>query len=129
MQPAHTRHHIAIVEDDQGARDAMAFLLEVAGYHVAKYASAQEFLSDYDPHRVIGLVLDQHMPGVTGLELAEHLRAAGRTLPILLVTARPSALLPARAAELGINNVLEKPSINEGLMAFCAQLDRRPGPS
>ena len=128
MQPGRVCTEIAIVDDDQGARESIAFLLETWGYGVVKYASAREFLRDYWGHPVIGLILDQRMPGVTGLELTEHLRAEGRMLPIVLVTSWPSPAIAARAAELGIA-VLEKPYLETGLKAFCAQLDASLGPT
>lgn len=129
MQPGHTRREIAVVDDDRAVRESLAFLLEVSGYEVAKYASAEEFLRDRECHRPVGLILDQDMPEATGLQLAERLRAEGWKLPILLVTARPSQIIAARAAELGIKEVLEKPSIEQGLSAFCAQLDLDRSPA
>ena len=128
MQPGRACTEIAVVDDDQGARESIAFLLETVGYDVAQHASAQEFLRDYERHSVTGLILDQRMPGVTGLELTEHLRAAGRMLPIALVTGWPSPIVAARAEALGIK-VLEKPYIETGLIAFCAQLDGSLGPT
>jgi two-component system, LuxR family, response regulator FixJ len=64
------------------------------------------------------LILDQHMPEMTGLVLAERLRADGAGIPILLVTGSPSLVIVARAAEVGINWVLEKPATEEDLLDF-----------
>jgi CheY-like chemotaxis protein len=58
------------------------------------------------------------MPEMTGLELAERLRADGSSIPILLVTGSPSPVIVARAAELGINRVLDKPPTEEDLLDF-----------
>ena len=128
MQPGRACTEIAVVDDDQGVRESIAFLLETVGYDVAQYASTHEFLRDHRGHPLIGLILDERMPGVAGLELTEHLRAEGRMLPILLVTGSPSPVMVARAAELGIK-VLEKPYIETGLMAFCAELDGSLAPT
>ena len=128
MQPGRACTEIAVVDDDQGVRESIAFLLETVGYDVAQYASTHEFLRDHRCHPLIGLILDERMPGVAGLELTEHLRAEGRMLPILLVTGSPSPVMVARAAELGIK-VLEKPYIETGLMAFCAGLDGSLAPT
>jgi CheY-like chemotaxis protein len=76
---------------------------------------------DAKPRRVKSdrlLVLDHHMPEMTGLEMAERLRADGACLPTLLVTGSPSPAIVARAFELGIARVLEKPSSDEDLLEF-----------
>ena len=58
------------------------------------------------------------MPEMTGLELAERLRADSSDSPILLITGSPSPGTSARAAELGINRVLAKPRAEEDLLSF-----------
>jgi two-component system, LuxR family, response regulator FixJ len=58
------------------------------------------------------------MPEMTGLELAERLRADGSSIPILLITGSPSPTIIARAAELGIHRVIEKPPTEEDLLDF-----------
>jgi two-component system response regulator FixJ len=58
------------------------------------------------------------MPGMTGLELAQRLRDEGTSLPILLITGSPSPAIVARAAQLGIVNVLEKPPEEADLLNF-----------
>jgi FixJ family two-component response regulator len=63
------------------------------------------------------LILDHHMPHMTGLELAARLRGDGSRIPILLITAAPSPAMCARADELGIR-ILEKPLDEEGLLDF-----------
>jgi len=110
---------VAIVDDDEAVRDSLKFLIEVAGYGVGAYGSAQAFLEDRTASPAC-LILDQHMPGMTGLELAAQLRAENREMPILLVTGAPSPAIMARAAQLGIVKVLEKPPIEDDLMNFIA---------
>ena len=58
------------------------------------------------------------MPEMTGLELAERIRADGAGIPILLITGAPSPAIVTRAAEVGINRVLEKPATEEDLLDF-----------
>jgi FixJ family two-component response regulator len=108
---------VAIVDDDDGVRESLRFLLEVIGYTVVTFASAADFLKA-DVRQIACLILDQHMPGMTGLELAERLRTAGSVVPILLVTGSPSPSIAARAAELGVNGVLEKPPGEEDVVGF-----------
>jgi FixJ family two-component response regulator len=113
---------IALVDDDGGVRESLTFLLKSAGHVVSDYVSADEFLQHCNLDRVKGLILDQHMPHVTGLELASRLRADGRQLPILLITGAPSPVIIARAAELGIEKVLAKPPAEADIMAFIHRL-------
>jgi two-component system, LuxR family, response regulator FixJ len=108
---------VAIVADDNAVRDSLQFLLEVVGHPVETFASAAEFLKA-EKQRIACLILDYHMPEMTGLELAERMRADGASIPILLVTASPSSTILARAAEVGVNRMLEKPATKEDLLDF-----------
>ena len=108
---------VAVVDDDLAVRDSLQLLLEVIGYSVEIFASAAEFLLANLQHFSC-LILDHHMPGMTGLELAEKLRAGGSAIPILLITGSSSPAIVARAAELGIQRVLEKPPGDEDLIDF-----------
>ena len=107
---------VAIVDDDDGVRGSLRFLLEVVGHTVEAFASAAEFLESDLPN-IACLILDQHMPEMTGLELAERLRNDGINIPILLITGSPSPVIIAGAAELGIR-VLEKPPEEEDVVDF-----------
>ncbi|HVC59413.1 MAG TPA: response regulator [Acetobacteraceae bacterium] len=113
---------IAVVDDDDGVRDSLAFLLTVAGHKVAAYASAAEFLERCDLNHVAGLILDHHMPQQTGLELLARLRGDGRNVPVLLLTGSPSPDIVARAGMLGVDQVVEKPMSDAGLMEFAERV-------
>lgn len=110
---------VAIVDDDPAVLDSLRLLLEVAGHHVATYASATSFLND-SLARPACLILDQHMPQMSGLELVARLSAKGANVPVLLITGSPSATLAQRAARLGIEKVLEKPPDEAELLNFVA---------
>ena len=89
---------VAVVDDDDAVRDSLRFLLEIAGYSVASYGSAAQFLHEAPIGELVCLVVDQHMPDQTGLQLVARLRAQGVTLPVALITGSPSAdLRPAGA--------------------------------
>jgi two-component system, LuxR family, response regulator FixJ len=107
---------VGIVDDDQAVRDSLRFLLEVVGHRVETFASAGEFLSA-EGHDLTCLILDHHMPEMTGLQLAEKLHADGAGIPILLITGSPSAATVARAAQLDIR-VMEKPPDEDAVLAF-----------
>ncbi len=112
---------IAIVDDDQAVLESLRFLLEVVGHVVETFGSAVEFLSA-EPRNFAGLILDQHMPTMTGLELVERLRSNKVAIPILLITGSLSPGISARASELGIERVLEKPPMEEVLLGFVSGL-------
>jgi len=107
---------VGIVDDDQAVRDSLRLLLEVVGHPVETFASAAEFLAA-GPHDLACLILDHHMPQMTGLQLAEKLHADGSSIPILLVTGLPSPAIVTRAAQLDIR-VLEKPPDEDGVLDF-----------
>ena len=115
---AHDHHStVAIIDDDAAFRDALGLLLELAGHSVATYDSASAFLDDWAA-RPTCMILDQHMPRMTGLELAARLRTEGVSIPVLLVTTAPSPAIVARAAQVGIEKVLPKPPTEADLLSF-----------
>jgi len=108
---------VAVVDDDPAVLDSLKFLLEVAGHTVLTYASAAAFLADRAAKHAC-LILDHHMPEMTGLELVAKLRKGGAAIPVLLITGSPSPAIVARAAQIGIEQVLEKPPGEEALLSF-----------
>jgi two-component system, LuxR family, response regulator FixJ len=114
QQPA-----VAIVDDDPGISRSLSSLLAVSGHRVQTFVSAVEF-QKADIRVFACLILDYHMPEMTGLHLAEWLRGEGSPIPIMLVTGLPSSTITARAAELGIERVLEKPLNERDLLGFIA---------
>jgi two-component system response regulator FixJ len=107
---------IAIVDDDGAVGDSLRFLLETVGHTAQAFASAAHFLGA-DLGQIDCLILDYHMPQMTGLELAAKIRADGSRVPILLITGSPSPAIVARAVQLGIR-VLEKPTNEDDVLAF-----------
>ena len=75
---------LALVEDDDRLRVALTRLLRGASFHVDAFASAEAFLATTDAHAC--LILDVQLPGLSGLELAEQLAAAGDRTPIIFMT-------------------------------------------
>ena len=100
---------VGIVDDDGDVCDVLDALLEQAGHTVRTYRSAQQFLDDPDLGDVACLVVDQNMPGMTGLDLLRAVDASGRTIPSLLITGAPDAHVAAEARVLGAIEVFAKP--------------------
>lgn len=117
---------VAVVDDDDAVRDLLRFLLELAGFAVATFGSAAQFLNEASFDDLSCLVVDQHMPGQTGLQLINSLRSQGTTLPVALITGSPSADLLRQASELGVARVMEKPLDDEVLLQFLERPCSRP---
>jgi FixJ family two-component response regulator len=120
------RRAVAIVDDDPGVRCSLSFLLGVIGQPVQAFTSAAAFLMA-DLRNFACLILDHHVPEMTGLHLAERLRKEGSLIPIMLITGSLSPHIAARAAQLGIHKVLEKPPTEDDLISFIEGSLRLPG--
>ena len=110
---------VAIVDDDPAILDSLKFLLELFGHKVETYGSAAALLDNLEHLRVCGIILDHHMPQMTGLELVARLRAKNADIPVLLITGSSSPAIAERAAQLGIT-MLEKPPEERDLLAFLS---------
>ena len=100
---------IAVIDDDDSFRVALAESLSSLGFDATGYASARDFIAG-DGQGLCNLVVtDVHMPGMSGLDLIRHLTASGSKLPVILITARSEAGLEARAAAAGGARFLKKP--------------------
>lgn len=118
---------VHVIDDDAAVRDSIAFLLETAGLAVQTYESAGAFLAA--PDRTPGCVVtDVRMPGMTGIELARHLRDGGSTEPIMIITGHADVPLAIEAMRAGVVDFIEKPFDDEVLLAairrVAVQADR-----
>jgi two-component system response regulator FixJ len=126
MQDGH-RPVVVVVDDDEAVRESLRFLLDVAGYDVATFESAQDYLdhvTGQPPTCLVPatcLVVDQHMPRTSGLELLAMLRQRGSRLPAVLITGSVSPDIVRRATALGVTRVLEKPLADDALLCFVAR--------
>jgi FixJ family two-component response regulator len=87
----------------------MQDLLSAAGYSTLAFGNPTYFLDSPALASVACLVADMRMPGMTGLELHEHLAASGAGIPTVIITAHPEELSRERAREAGITCFLTKP--------------------
>ena len=100
---------VRIVDDDDGDREALAFMLESSGWKVQAYSSARDFLVNDAPSQPGCVALDVRMPGMTGLELQEEMNRRGFRLPIIFLTAHGDVAMAVGAMQKGAVNFLLKP--------------------
>ena len=100
---------VAIVEDDAAMRKSIERLLQASGYATAAFASAEEFLQSAIVDGAMGLVLDIHLGGMSGLELRRRLNAAHSKVPVVFITAHDDEATRAEAITLGCADYLQKP--------------------
>ncbi|HZP65976.1 MAG TPA: response regulator [Rudaea sp.] len=116
---------ILVVEDDALVADALRRGLAQAGFAVDHLTSAEHAEAALDQEHFDLALVDVGLPGADGLELVRRLRAAGRQLPVLIVTARDGLADRVDALDLGADDYLVKPFALPELVARCRALIRR----
>lgn len=107
-----TMQQVSLIDDDEAVRDAMGMLLESSGISYSSFASADDFLAEYENDLRGCLVLDIRMPGMNGLELQTILKNRKSTLPIIFITGHGDVPMAVEAMRLGALDFMRKP-INE----------------
>lgn len=118
---AAARPTIVVIDDDEVVRDSLRALLESRRFAVWDYESADAFLARRNGEAAGCLVLDVHMPGMTGPDLLQRLRADGDRTPAILVTGRRDTATEMQASRLGVVALLDKPVSHGVLFAAIAQ--------
>jgi FixJ family two-component response regulator len=112
---------VFLVDDDPSVLRAIGRLVRSAGWNVATFTSAKEFLEKQSPDAPGCLVLDVTMPGLNGLELQQALTRAGNRLPIIFLTGHGDIPMSVRAMKSGAVDFLSKPCPDEELLAAIRQ--------
>ena len=107
---------VMVVDDDAGIRNAMRALLKSVGLESALFASAQEFLTTYEPAQAGCLVLDIRMPGMSGLELQQHLNLRGAVIPVIFMSGHADIPMAVEAMQHGAFDFLQKPFRDQDLL-------------
>lgn len=100
---------IHIVDDDEALRTALSRLLLASGYRVAAHASAADFMDKPGSNEPGCILLDVNMPGLSGLQLQEHLAKLHNSLPIIFLTGHGDINMSVRAIKAGAEDFLTKP--------------------
>ena len=106
---------VYIVDDDEAVRDSMRLLLESSGFLARDFASADLFLHA-DSADMGCLLLDLHMPGISGLELLRLIRARGISQPVIVISGRRDPVLDAEVWAAGASALLSKPFDDQQLL-------------
>lgn len=112
---------IFVVDDDRAVREAMRDLLQESGYAVELFADGAAFFAGYRPGSEGCLLVDALMPGMSGIEVIEHLRAEGHQLPAIVITGNGAVPIAVQAMKAGAVDFIEKPVGHQELLAGVAR--------
>ena len=107
---------VFVVDDDEGVRNSLRFLLKSVGLATRPLASAGEFLETYKPSQPGCLVLDVRMPGMSGLELQQQLNLRGAVIPVIFITGHGDIAMAVEAMQQGAFDFLQKPFRDQDLI-------------
>lgn len=100
---------VAIVDDEEGIRKALGRLLRASGIEAQGYANGQEFLTAAAEQRPDCVVLDLHMPGMSGLQVLRRLKATGQLWRVVVITAHDEPETREQCLSAGACAYLRKP--------------------
>ena len=115
-QPAGAISTVFVVDDDEGARNSLRFLLKSVGLPAVTFSTAQAFLAAYEAHQPGCLVLDVRMPGMSGLELQQELNRRGAVVPVVFVTGHGDVPMAVEAIQQGAFDFVQKPYREQELL-------------
>jgi FixJ family two-component response regulator len=111
-----TGQTISVIDDDESVRRALRRLLRSVGWNVESFATAEEFLQSPGQPAPRCLVLDVHLPGMSGLELQKQLQAEGRAVAVVFITAYADDQMRELALGEGAIALLQKPFEEQSLL-------------
>jgi two-component system response regulator FixJ len=116
---------VFVVDDDEGVRSGLSFLLRTAGYAVQTFSSATAFLDAFDVEQRGCLLLDIRMPHMTGLELQQELNQRRWRVPTIFITGHATVPNAIAALRAGAFDFIEKPLRDDALIETVARARRR----
>lgn len=115
---------IAIVDDDEYARLGLEALLQSLGYRIETFASAEDYLASNTTASAACLILDVHLPGMSGPDLQAHLLAGARCPPTVFVTGRFEEHVRKQVTAAGALGYLIKPCSENAVLDCIAPVLR-----
>ena len=107
---------VAVIDDDLRVLESLVSLLASFGYKVERYKSAEEFLESCTLARICCIVTDVEMRHMSGLGLLQYLKDSNSTVPVIIITGKPSARSAAFYLENGAVGFFKKPVEGEALV-------------
>ena len=107
---------VYVIDDDDGMRRALSLLLSTVGYKTLVFATPSDFLAHFDSDTHGCLVLDIRMPGMSGLELQQHLNRTGSMLPVIFITGHGDVPMAVQAMKEGAFEFIQKPFRDQDLL-------------
>ncbi|HEY0377002.1 MAG TPA: response regulator [Pyrinomonadaceae bacterium] len=103
------RPFISVVDDDESVRKTVSRIMRAGGLEVLTYGSAEEFLANWGRAKSACLILDVNLPGISGVDLQEHLNQSDSRTPIIFISADADEPTRKRAVRAGAVEFLTKP--------------------
>jgi two-component system response regulator FixJ len=107
---------VHVIDDDDSARDSLAFLLDCAGLEVQTYPSAIAFLEAVPAMAYGCIVTDVRMPEMNGVELIGKLKEIGVPDPVIVITGHADVPMAIEAMKKGVSDFIEKPFSDEVIL-------------
>ena len=117
---------VHVIDDDEAARQSLAFLLDCAGLSVRSYESAAAFLEAVPTMEHGCIITDVRMPQMSGVELIGRVQALAVADPVIVITGHADVPLAIQAMKAGVADFLEKPFSDTAIIdAVRSALSRR----
>ena len=113
---------VYVVDDDEGVRDSLQWLLEGKDYRVRCFDSAETFLTRYDAREVACLIVDIRMAGMTGLDLQDRLIERKSPLPIVFITGHGDVPMAVNTMKKGAVDFIQKPFEEDALVNLVERM-------
>ncbi|SDI68537.1 response regulator transcription factor [Billgrantia gudaonensis] len=111
---------IAVVDDDEALRESLAWLLDSVGLATCAYEDGDAFLAvPADRHAAV--LLDVRMPGLSGLQVQQHLNERGDSAPVIFMTGHGDVPMAVAALKAGAFDFIEKPFNHQQLIDTLQQ--------
>jgi FixJ family two-component response regulator len=113
---------ISVIDDDEAVRVAIQSLLRSLDYDAHIFASAEEFLASRQLRHSSCVISDVQMPGLSGVQLQELLRAKGIHIPVIFITAHSDERVRERAMRAGAVAFVDKPISQQNLVRWLDEI-------
>lgn len=116
---------IYILDDDEGVRDSLSWMLEGKGFRTQTYASAEDFLASFNRKRLACLITDIRMGGMSGLQLQDQLLEMGCRMPMAFITGHGDVPLAVLTMKKGALDFIQKPFEEKAIVEMVEKMQRQ----